>query len=203
MWLLITFIVIWALSPGPVAVMTLHESRKNGLMAGIAVSGGATATSVIMVVAALLLHLAGFSTILESPDMMIIERVGAFGIIFMGLYAGYKSLWNDNKETSTDDIDTCKKLGFAQGMMTMATYIPQALIFYNLIIPQTAEPQSIIPSILALGSLKVILIFGWHSAIAIVANRAQGFVHNNNRFGKLLEMSTAALILGLGINILF
>ncbi len=202
MWLLITFIIVWALSPGPVAVMTIHESRKNGLMAGVAVSGGATITSIIMVIAALLLHLLGVSTILESPDMMIIERIGALGIIFMGLYAGYKSLLAGKKESSSVDIEHCTKIGFAQGMMTMATYIPQALIFYNLIVPQTAESQAIVPTILALGSLKVVLIFGWHSGIALVATRAQGWFGNRNQFGKLLEVTTAALILGLGINIL-
>ena len=50
MWLLITFIIIWAISPGPVAIMTLHESRKHGVMAGIAVSGGASLTALLMVV---------------------------------------------------------------------------------------------------------------------------------------------------------
>lgn len=201
MLLLITFITIWALSPGPVAVMTLHETRKHGLMAGIAVSGGATLTAVLMVFAGVLVHSVGFSAILDSDGMIVIERIGAFGIILMGMYAGYKSLWSNDKEIATTDLQSRNKAGFAQGMMVMATYIPQALVFYNMIVPQTVEPDAIITAIIALGSLKVVLIFGWHSAIAFVTTRAQDWV-GTNRFGKAFEISTACLIMGLGINML-
>ncbi len=83
----------------------------------------------------------------------------------------------------------------------MATYIPQALIYYNIIVPQTIEPELIITAIIALGTLKVVLIFGWHSAIAFLASRVQSQV-GNNRFGKAFEIATASLIVGLGINIL-
>lgn len=202
MWLLITFIIIWALSPGPVAVMTLHETRNNGLMAGVAVSGGATLTATLMVIFALIIHIGGFSAILDSDGVFIIERVGAFGIIFMGMYAGYKSLWASNLEASTDKTQPDSKFGFVRGMMLMATYIPQALIFYNMIVPQSVEPEAVLTSIIALGTLKVVLIFGWHSAIAYIATHAQNWV-GNNRFSKVLELSTACLIMGLGINILF
>ncbi len=199
MWLLVTFITIWALSPGPVAVMTLHESRKHGFKAGVAVSGGATLTATLMVVAAVLLHIAGVSAILESDNLMVIERIGALGIIIMGLYAAYKSLWAE--DDNTDDINPGTKFGFVQGMMVMATYIPQALIYYNVIVPQTVEPQTIITAMIALGMLKVVLIFGWHSGIAFMATRAQNWV-GSNRFGKVFEIATACLIMGLGINIL-
>lgn len=200
MWLLITFIAIWALSPGPVAVMTLHETRKNGLMAGVAVSGGATLTASLMVLFGLLIHIAGFSAILDSDGMFVIERVGAFGIIFMGMYAGYKSLWTNGQE-QTDNTIQPNKLGFVQGMMVMATYIPQALIFYNMIVPQTVGTDAVVSTIVALGTLKVVLMFGWHSGIAFIAAHAQNWV-DSNRFGKVLELSTACLIMLLGFNIL-
>jgi len=201
MWLLITFITIWALSPGPVAVMTLHESRRNGLLAGIAVSGGATLTASLMVIMALLLHFAGFSTILESESMTFIEHIGAIGIILMGMYAGYKSLWAKGDEDKVNDKQSVTKFGFVQGMMVMATYIPQALVYYNLIVPQTVEPQAVFGSIMMLGILKVVMIFVWHSGIAYVAVRTQHWT-GSNRFGKIFEVATAGLIMMLGINIL-
>lgn len=83
----------------------------------------------------------------------------------------------------------------------MATYIPQALVYYLLIVPQTVEPSAIITSIIVLGTLKVIMIFGWHAGIAFVANRTQSWT-GSNRFGKLFEVATAGLIMLLGINIL-
>lgn len=202
MWLLITFITIWAVSPGPVAVMTLHETRKRGLMAGISVSAGAALTSVLMVISALVVHMIGFSTILESDSMIVIERIGALGIVLMGLYAGYKSLWSVDDKKSNDDTNPSNKFGFAQGMLVMATYIPQALIYYNMIIPQTVQPETVMTTIIVLGTLKVTLIFGWHALIALIANRSHNLV-SNKRFGKFFEISTACLIMALGLNILF
>lgn len=46
MWLLITFIAVWTFSPGPVAVLTLHNAQKHGQAAGIAAACGATLTKV-------------------------------------------------------------------------------------------------------------------------------------------------------------
>lgn len=201
MWLLITFIAIWALSPGPVAVITLHETRKHGLMAGVAVSGGATLTATLMVIGALFIHAVGFSAILDSDGMIVIERIGAFGIILMGMYAGYKSLWASTNEAVTNNMEPNTKLGFIQGVMVMATYIPQALIYYNMIVPQTVDSEAIITTIIALGTLKVVLIFGWHAGIAFIASRTQNLV-GSKRFGKVFEVVTACLIMGLGINIL-
>jgi len=201
MGMLITFIIIWALSPGPVAVVTLHESRKNGLMAGISVSAGAALTATLMVVFGLLIHIAGFSMIFDSDGMIIIEQIGAIGIILMGISAGYKSLWKMDNIATLNNIDTSTRLSFVQGMMVMATYIPQALVYYNLIIPETVEPQAITTSIILLGTLKVIMIFGWHSGIAFAATRTQNWT-GNYRFGKFLEVATACLIMVLGISIL-
>lgn len=203
MGLLITFIIVWALSPGPVAVLTLHESRKNGFMAGVAISGGATLTSILMVIMAGVLYTVGFPTVPESDNtlMTLIERLGAFGIIFMGMYAGYKSLWSSNDNTNQTDSNPKTKRQWVQGMMVMATYIPQALFFYSVIIPQTVDTQSILTTIIVLGTVKVILIFGWHSIIAFIATRSQRWM-GNPRFGKVLEVTTACLIMVLGLNIL-
>ncbi|GEM_PF-2405240 len=202
MVLLITFIIIWALSPGPVAVMTLHESRKNGLMTGVGVAGGATITSILMVMMALAIYSTEFSTLIASDSGMMqsIEQIGALGIIIMGMIAGYKSLWAKHDE-STSDSQTNTKFAWLQGMMVMATYIPQALVYYNVIVPKTVEPYAVVSTIILLGTVKVILIFGWHVMIAFVATRSQNWM-TNKRFGKTLELATACLIMALGINIL-
>ena len=202
MWLLITFIIVWALSPGPVFVMTMHETRKHGASAGIAVSGGATLTSILMVVAALLIHSAGFSAILETGGMFVIERIGAFGIILMGLYAGYRCLASTSLDVSASEREPTARYGFAQGMMVMATYIPQALLYYNVIVPQTVGPDAIVTAIVVTGALKVITIFGWHTGIALMTARAQKWV-NGHRFGKAFEFASAGLIMIMGVNILF
>ncbi len=202
MWLLITFIIIWALSPGPVCFMTIQEARKHGPLAGVSVSAGATVTSILMILAGIIIYGAGFTAVLDSDGMLLIEKIGALGIISMGLYSGYKCLLNQSQGTSDKNVKTNNRFGFVQGMTVMATYIPQALLFYNVIVPQTVEPDAVFTAIIALGTLKVILIFGWHSGIAFLATRAQNLVRSP-RFGRVLEVALASLIMVMGINILF
>lgn len=200
MWLLITFIIIWALSPGPVCFMTIQEARKYGALAGVSVSAGAAVTSVLMVLAGIIVYGAGFTAVLDSDGMFVVEKIGALGIILMGLYSGHKCLFNQNRKSENDHLKA-NRFGFFQGMTLMAAYIPQALLFYNVIVPQSVESGAIFTAIIALGTLKVILIFVWHSGIAFVATRAQNIMHNN-RFGRLLEATLACLIMGMGVNIL-
>jgi len=180
--------------------MTIQEARKHGYLAGVSVSAGATVTSILMVLAGIIIHGAGFTAVFDSEGMLIIEKIGALGIISVGLYSGYKCLFNQSPETADNDVRT-NKFGFMQGMTLMAAYIPQALLFYNVIVPQTIESGAIFKAIIALGTLKVILIFFWHSGIAFVATRKN--VVRSNRFGTIFEATLACLIMGMGINILF
>ena len=129
MWLLITFITLWAIAPGPVFVLTINEARKYGSKAGIAISVGATATSVLMVIAALAIQTTGFLRFLESSRILFIEQIGAIGIILMGVLAGYKCLTCSDAMPTDGQVKSRSQIGFLQGMCMMATNIPQALIF--------------------------------------------------------------------------
>ena len=198
MWLLIVFILVWAFAPGPLTVVTLYETRKRGLGEGVAISAGAGLTCALMVAGALLIHAAGFSRLVETSGMKMLEPIGALGIIGMGIYAFYKSFGLQPVEI---ELSTNRQVGFFKGALTMAAYIPQALIFYALIVPKTVEPQMLIPVIIGLGILKTVLIFGWHSVIAVLTTRAQSWISNHG-FGTLLERSTACLIIALGVRVL-
>lgn len=201
MFLLISFITIWALSPGPVTVLTVQQARKSGRHAGVAVSSGASVTAALMVVAALLVHNAGFSALLQGDELSFIEQLGALGIIMMGLYAAYQCMFSSRE--APESVGSGKGAGgFMRGMMMMATYIPQALIFYNVIVPQTVTQSDAVPAILALGVLKVALIWVWHTGIAIVVTRKR-IMRGGTRFARLLDFAAACLIIGMGVNILF
>lgn len=71
-----------------------------------------------------------------------------------------------------------------------------------MIVPQTVDANTIMTAIIALGTLKAALIFGWHSGIAFVATRVQNWGGGSQRFGRAFELATASLIMVLGINIL-
>ena len=201
MWLLITFITLWAISPGPVFVLTLHESRKHGAWSGIAIAAGAAATSVLMVLTALLIHATGFLAVLDSPSMVLVERFGAIGIIIMGVTAGYKCLTSTEQIPNSQTISTRSQISFVQGMCIMLTSIPHALLFYNVIMPQTVSPDAMFSSIVALGSLKVLMILGFHAGVAVAAAHSQK-LGNRNRFQRPIEFGLASLLVAMGTNML-
>jgi threonine/homoserine/homoserine lactone efflux protein len=200
MGVLITFIVVWALSPGPVAVMTIHKARTQGAGEGMAVAIGATITSAIMVAAALLVHLSDITTLLESDAVSLVEHLGALVIIGLGMRMGYTSIATD-RTASQNMIQPEQKRGLVQGMMIMATYIPQALVFYNIIIPQTVSVETTVTAIMGLGLLKVLLILGWHVGIAQATVYATGRLQMG-RFGQVMELAAGCLLAVIGINIL-
>ncbi|MCB0013059.1 MAG: LysE family transporter [Anaerolineales bacterium] len=200
MVLLLTFIAVWTLSPGPVFIMTLQQTRRHGAPTGVAIAGGAAITSTLMVLFALAIHATGFTAILESDGMMLVERVGAAVIIWLGFHAGWRTLRHQESQAASATVRPGNRTGLLQGASLMATYIPQALLFYNVIVPQTVGLDSLVPTIIALGTLKISLIFGWHAGAALLAARLHNLV-NNRHFSKVLELVAAGLIMAIGVNI--
>ena len=68
--------------------------------------------------------------------------------------------------------------------------------------PQTVSASNMFATIITLGSLKVLMIFGFHSGVAVMADRYQDLV-NQNRFKKPVEVVLAVLLVAMGTNILF
>jgi len=201
MQLLTSMIILWGISPGPVTVATLLNARKHGRMAGVAVASGATLIAALVTVAALFIEGLGFREAIESSRLSIFEQLGASGIVLMGLLAGYRTLWPTVRTHQTTNQYTNTNRGFLQGVMISATYIPQALVFFTIIVPQTVKVESATTAILFLGGLRVCLNLFYHSLIAIIATRADRWM-SNNRFEKWLELSAATLMVGIGTNAL-
>ena len=202
MYVLLTFIIVWAISPGPVLVMTLQDVRKYGVKSGVALASGATVTSILMVVAALLVQQTRFTAILESQGLTWVEQIGAIAIISLGLLAGYRAVFGSGTQESSALNHRGSRTGFIKGLTLMATYIPQSLLFYNVIVPQTVTPEAVVSTIAMLGALKVVLIFAWHAGAASLVGRAQRLL-DSPRFGKVFELAAAGLIMMMGLNILF
>ena len=189
MWLLVTYISIWAVSPGPVCVKTIQEARKHGSRAGVTIAMGASITAILMVIAGLVIHETELSKILDSSGVFVIEQVGAIGIILMGVYAGFKCMTATIDYGQEGEEQVATRAGLIQGMGVMAAGIPHALLFYNVIIPQTVELSDVTSTIIGLGGLKVMMIFGFHALVAIITGRSQQLVRNN-RFKKIFDFSS-------------
>ncbi|MEM9776984.1 MAG: LysE family transporter [Chloroflexota bacterium] len=202
MWLLVTYITIWTVSPGPVCIKTIQETRNQGLRAGISIATGASITAILMVTAGLIIHSLGFSTVLDSTGVFMIEQVGGIAIILMGVYAAFKCFAAHSIESDQLADESNAKAGLIQGMGVMATGIPQALLCYIVIVPQTVELSAVPTTMVWLGSLNVAMVFGFYSLVAIITSCSQRMVQNN-RFKPVFDFSLAAMLIGMGVNILF
>ncbi len=202
MWLIVIYITIWTISPGPVCIKTIQEVRNNGTKAGVTIAAGASITAVLMVLAGLIIYSLGFSAILDSSGVTMIEQIGAVAIILMGLYGAFKCFTLTASQLDDSAVESSNRTGLLQGMGVMATGIPQALLVYVVMIPQTVELSSVTTTILVLGSLNVAMVFGFYSLVAAITGRSQQMVRNN-RFKKVLDFSLASILIGMGANILF
>ena len=202
MWLIVIYITVWTVSPGPVCIKTIQEVRTNGTKAGVTIAIGATITAVLMVLAGLIIYRLGFSAILGSSGVTMIEQIGAVAVILMGLYAAFKCFVVTSVQPDDLAVESSKRAGLLQGMGVMATGIPQALLVYVVMIPQTVEQSAATTTILVLGALNVAMVFFFYSLVAAITGRSQQMVRNN-RFKSVFDFSLAAMLVGMGVNILF
>ena len=202
MWLIVIYITVWTVSPGPVCIKTIQEVRKSGTKAGVTIATGSTITAVLMVLAGLAIYRLGFSAILDSSGVTMIEQVGAVAIILMGLYAAFKCFVSTSIEADDSAVEPSNRAGLLQGMGVMATGTPQAMLVYVVMIPQTVELSAVTSTILMLGSLNVAMVFCFYSLVAAITGRSQQMVRNN-RFKSVFDFSLAAMLVGMGASILF
>ena len=202
MWLIVIYITVWTVSPGPVCIKTIQEVRKSGTKAGFTIATGSTITAVLMVLAGLAIYRLGFSAILDSSGVTMIEQVGAVAIILMGLYAAFKCSVSTSIEADDSAVEPSNRAGLLQGMGVMATGTPQAMLVYVVMIPQTVELSAVTSTILMLGSLNVAMVFCFYSLVAAITGRSQQMVRNN-RFKSVFDFSLAAMLVGMGASILF
>ncbi|MEM8858857.1 MAG: LysE family transporter [Chloroflexota bacterium] len=202
MLLIVIYITVWTVSPGPVCIKTIQEVRNNGTKAGVTIAIGATITAVLMVLAGLVIYRLGLSAVLDSSGVTMIEQIGAVAVILMGLYAAFKCLVSTSAQSDDSAAESSNRAGLLQGMGVMATGIPQALLVYVVMIPQSVELSAVTTTILVLGSLNVAMVFFFYSLVATITGRSQQMVRSN-RFKSVFDFSLAAMLVGMGASILF
>lgn len=189
------------LSPGPVAVLTIHNTTRHGRPAGIAVAMGGTVTMTICVVIALALAVNNSLGHVSLGTANLYQQVGAIFILIMGLHTGYRSLFGTQQRESrpTQSSQTIKS--FITGMTLMMPYFPPAILFYTVILPQYANPANLNTIILFMGLFKIVITIGWYSTLSFAANSIQKWLFNA-RLQRLVEFSVACLLIVTSITIL-
>lgn len=196
----IAYLVMSTLSPGPVTVLTIKNTTQHGRSAGTAVAlGGAATTSLFIVLALLLSNNHWLNVTLHTAN--IYQQVGAVFILIMGFITGYKSLFTRDavQETAVSSNQLVKS--FFVGMGLMMPYLPQAILFYTVILPHHATVTNLSNLILFMGGLKVVLTVGWYTLLAAAAKSIHAWFFNA-RIQRILEFAVACFLVGIGLTLL-
>ena len=195
------YLIASTLSPGPVTVLTVHNTIRHGRLAGISVGwGGAVTTAVFAAVAIALTFNTGTRNVSIPNIANFWQQGGASIIMGMGLLTGYRSLFSQhatpNKTLPSNQIVK----SFFTGVVLMVTYLPQAILFYTVILPHYTMPVYLGHAVLLMGLFKVVITIGWYAALALVAKSIQKWLMAT-QIQQFVEFGLAFLLVGIGLTL--
>ena len=200
MSVLIVFLIIWIVAPGPITVLMIDRTRSQGVVAGLTIAAGVTATTSLILLFVVIVHQLNLS-IVQLSTSPVPRMISASLIIVLGIHAGFKAL-KSNKQNENDQPTPGKRRNnFAQGMFIAVSGIPQSVMFYLILIPQSTNPSQVRSIIAAFGISHIALTFIWYAAIACAVTYVQRWLQNPT-ISRRFDFATAALMVGVGVNIL-
>jgi threonine/homoserine/homoserine lactone efflux protein len=196
------YLLTSTVSPGPVTVLTIHNTSKYGRLSGISVAlGGAAATILFVVMAFLLTTNRSSLGHISINTANYFQQISAILILMMGLHAGYRSMVCGQQQDKALPHSSQRKQCFWAGFLLMLPHLPTAILFYTVILPQYAHLNDQANMVLLMGLLKIMLTIGWYSALSFAAKPIQKWL-NNVKIQRALEFGVACFLIITGITIL-
>ena len=195
------YLIVSTLSPGPVTVLTVHNTIRHGRLAGMSVGwGGAVTTAVFAAVAIALTGNINALNVSTPNIANFWQQGGAIIITVMGVLTGYRSLFSQH-ETPNKMLPSNQIVkSFFTGIVLMVSYFPQAILFYTVILPQYAEPTYLSHAVFLMGLFKVVITIGWYAALALAAKSIQKRLLAT-QIQQFVEFGLAFLLVGVGITL--
>ncbi len=200
MSVLIAFLIIWIAAPGPITMLVIGRTRSQGIRAGIAVTSGVTATKSLILFFIVIVHQLNLS-IVELSTSRVPKMISAGLIIVLGMHAGYKALKATSDGEHSQPVVSSSRNNIVQGMLVAVSGVPQAVVFYLILIPQTAAVGQLRNTVAAFGLTQLALTFLWYAAIACAISFVERWLQNPS-VSRRFDFATAALMVGVGVNIL-
>lgn len=195
------YLIVSTLSPGPVTVLTVHNTIRQGRLAGMSVGwGGAVTTAVFAAVAVALTFNTSTLNVSTHNIANVWQQGGAIIIMVMGLLTGYRSLFSQ-QETPNKTLPSSQIVkSFFTGIVLMVSYFPQAILFYTVILPHYTLPAYLSHAVLQMGLFKVVITIGWYAALALAAKSIQNWLLATH-IQQFMEFGLAFLLVGIGITL--
>ena len=195
----IIFLIVSTISPGPVTILTVHNTAKYGRSAGFSAAlGGATTTAIFVIIAMLIIS--GDNLINVSVDTTnTFRQASALFIIAMGVLTGYHTLIDNQPVGRKPSTTNSKRKSFFSGMMLMLPYLPQAILFYTIILPQyVVISANLFGVALMMGAFKIVLTLIWYSTLSCLAISVQKWFFRM-RVQRFVGATVSCFFMGTGI----
>lgn len=190
---------IFCITPGPAVFLTISQSIRFGLIAGVVVAAGVVTTNICYFI----LSAFGVGAALASSPMAfaVLKYCGAAYLAYTA-FDVMRSMWQSKMASISNEAPPLPvrsrslRRGFMQAVLMQASNLKNIVIFIA-IIPQFIDTNE--PALLqfaALGAVSVLIELPVLAGYAALASRLAGFVKNNG-YQNYLDGLSAFVLLGI------
>lgn len=195
------YLLTSTISPGPVTVLTIHNTSKHGRLSGIAVALGGAITTAVFAAIAFLLTKNSYLSDITLNTANYFQQISGMLILLMGLHTGYRSLFTNPQQDKQLPHSSQVKLCFLTGLLLMLPHLPAAILFYIVILPQYAQATDLSKMVLMMGLVKIMMTICWYATVSFAAKPIQKWL-NNKKIQRAVEFCVACFLVVISISIL-
>lgn len=197
----ILVVLVLFLIPGPAVLLTVTQTAKGGIKAGIITGVGIAVGDLIHTVAAVL----GLSAILMTSALAfeIVKYLGAAYLIFLGI----RSLLEKTNLQQEKPVDTKKNnpsVSFRQALL-IELLNPKTALFFLAFLPQFVHNNGtpVVYQLLILGLTFVLMSILYTTLLAFLTSSIgeRLFSNKNSRFARWQGKVVGAIYIGLGLQL--
>jgi threonine/homoserine/homoserine lactone efflux protein len=200
MWAFILVVLVLFLIPGPAVLLTLTQTVKGGLRAGIITGVGIAVGDLLHTVAAVL----GLSAILmtSAAAFEIVKYLGAAYLIFLGIKA---LLEKTNKLEQPTAKQEKPAVSFRQALL-IELLNPKTALFFLAFLPQFVQPEGgpVVYQLLSLGLVFVLMSILYTSLLAFLASSlGTKLFSKESKLSRWQGKVVGTIYIGLGLQLVF
>jgi RhtB (resistance to homoserine/threonine) family protein len=200
MWTFILVVLVLFLIPGPAVLLTLTQTVKGGLRAGIITGVGIAVGDLIHTIAAVL----GLSAILMTSALAfeVVKYLGAAYLIFLGI----KALFEKTKKHEQPKVKKEKSaVSFRQALL-IELLNPKTALFFLAFLPQFVKTDGppVVYQLLSLGLVFVLMSILYTSSLAFLASSiGNKLFTKNSKISRWQGKVVGTIYIGLGLQLVF
>jgi RhtB (resistance to homoserine/threonine) family protein len=199
MWAFVLVVLVLFLIPGPAVILTLTQTVKGGLKAGIITGVGIAVGDLIHTIAAVL----GLSAILMTSALAfeVVKYLGAAYLIFLGIKALLEKTKKQPVKAPEKKENTA--VSFRQALL-IELLNPKTALFFLAFLPQFVQPDgpSVVYQLLVLGLIFVLMSILYTTLLAFLTSTiGDKLFPKNGRMSRWQGKVVGTIYIGLGLQL--